>query len=95
MGRGSRPSGPLNLAIGAELRAARARAQMTIRELSAASGVPRSTLQKMLKGEAGMDAEYLHRVCSALGVALHDLIAQAIAALPAEDPGVDLPVVDG
>jgi transcriptional regulator with XRE-family HTH domain len=95
MGRGSRPTGPLNLAIGAELRAARARAQLTIRELSLASGVPRSTLQKMLKGEAGLDAEYLYRVCAALGVTLHELIAAAEATLPPDDPAVDLPIVDG
>jgi transcriptional regulator with XRE-family HTH domain len=92
MGRGKRPIGPLNEAIAAELRMERARARLTFRELSEASGVSRSTLSKMLNGEAGMDIPHLQAVCAVFGVSLRDAIGRAEASLPPDDPPVDLPV---
>jgi transcriptional regulator with XRE-family HTH domain len=111
MGRAGRSIGPITKAIGAELRAERARADVTILKLSSACGVPRSSLARMLKGEAGMDAAALYAVCSSLGVSMHELVARAEAALVPEAasppavsehppaggsaPVVDLLVVDG
>jgi len=65
---------------------------MTIRDLAQASGISRSTLGKMLNGDAGMDADNLYAVSQVLGVALHDLIARAEGSLPPEDPPVALVV---
>jgi transcriptional regulator with XRE-family HTH domain len=52
--------------------------------------VPRSTLAKMLKAAAAIDAEALYAVCEALGVDVREVIARAEESLPPDD--LDLPV---
>jgi transcriptional regulator with XRE-family HTH domain len=93
MGRAGRSIGPITRAVAAELRAERARADVTIAVLSDSCGVPRSTLSRMLKGEAAMDVAALYAVTASLGVALHDVMARAAASVADEVPEVQAPTV--
>jgi transcriptional regulator with XRE-family HTH domain len=95
MGRAGRSIGPITRAVAAELRAERARADVTIAVLSDSCGVPRSTLSRMLKGEAAMDVAALYAVTASLGVTLHDVMARAAASVEGADevPEVQAPTV--
>ncbi len=70
-----------------ELRAAVARKQVTLSALSAAAGIPRSTLHNKLQGNSDLTVAELVRLAIALDVPAADLVAVAAQAARAETAG--------
>ncbi|MFD6352953.1 helix-turn-helix domain-containing protein [Nocardia tengchongensis] len=68
----------INRAVGEELRAARARRGYTRVELSAASGVAVSTIQRFENGERSPDMHQLFALCNALDVSPLEVMDRAV-----------------
>ncbi|MDR6868936.1 transcriptional regulator with XRE-family HTH domain [Microbacterium resistens] len=64
-------------AVAAQIRAERAAGRMTIDELSQASGVPRQTLVRYLKGSRDIPIPTFYAIAEGLGVAADVLLDRA------------------
>lgn len=73
---GQKPS-PANKAIAAELRAVRARADMTQRQVYELAGISRSTYLRYENNERDITVDSLAAICKALGISVGDLIRNA------------------
>ena len=71
------PEVGLNAAAAAELRDLRKEKGMTVRGLSAASGVPLRTLTRLLQAERPITFEPLCALADALGVSVSTIISRA------------------
>ena len=71
------PETGLNAAAAAELRGLREEKGMTVRGLSAASGVPLRTLVRLLQAERPITFEPLCALADALGVSVSMIISRA------------------
>lgn len=63
--------------IAGELRAQRARLAWTVEALAERSGVPKSTVDRAMRGESALSVEVLIPLCAALGLDVGELIDQA------------------
>lgn len=82
MPTGTRPKPtPLDYAVAARVRTAMAgrTPAMLQRQLEEASGIPQSTLSRLLQPEKGMTLSQLEAICNALGLDMGDLLAGAKA----------------
>lgn len=75
--RATNPDQGLNAAAAAELRTLREEKRMTMRGLSAASGVPLRTLVRLLAGERAITFEPLCALADALGVSVSTIVERA------------------
>jgi transcriptional regulator with XRE-family HTH domain len=73
----ARAIGPMSKAVSAELRAALARAKMSVSRLATESGMAKSTLHKTLNAQRAVDVEDLYFICDYLGVQPETVIAAA------------------
>lgn len=67
--------------IAAELRAERARARLTLRELEDRTGLSRATVDRALKGESAIAVEAFVALCQALNISASGLMAAAESAV--------------
>jgi transcriptional regulator with XRE-family HTH domain len=67
----------MNEAMAKAISAERAISGMTVKELSAASGIPERTLMRMLLAERDIKIDQLALVADAFGIAPHQLMARA------------------
>lgn len=74
-------------AAASELREVVADKQITLTELSTASGIPRSTLTRKLRGEGDLTITELVRLAIALDVPAADLLGVAVEAARDADAG--------
>lgn len=72
---------PYAAAFAAELRAERARKQVTFDELAKTSGINKRTLMRLFDGERDLRAKQLVLISGALDVAPQDIITRAMAAV--------------
>jgi transcriptional regulator with XRE-family HTH domain len=63
--------------IATRLKALRAERGLTLQDLAATSGVSRAMISKIERAEASATAALLHRLCTALGISLSDLLVPA------------------
>ncbi|BEK84173.1 helix-turn-helix domain-containing protein [Nocardia seriolae] len=68
----------INHAVGDELRAARARRDLTRLQLAEASGVAISTIQRFENGERSPDMHQLFALCAALGISPTEIMERAV-----------------
>ncbi len=68
---------PIDAHIAARLKALRAERSLTLQDLAAGSGVSRAMISKIERAEASATAALLHKLCTALGISLSDLLAPA------------------
>ncbi|WP_369635501.1 helix-turn-helix domain-containing protein [Nocardia sp. JMUB6875] len=68
----------INRAVGDELRAARARRDLTRPQLAEASGVAISTIQRFENGERSPDMHQLFALCNALDVSPLEIMDRAV-----------------
>jgi transcriptional regulator with XRE-family HTH domain len=61
--------------IAAQLKALRTDRSLTLQDLAATSGVSRAMISKIERAEASATAALLHKLCTALGISLSDLLA--------------------
>ncbi|MBF6356533.1 helix-turn-helix transcriptional regulator [Nocardia higoensis] len=71
-------SSAINRAVGNELRAARARRDLTRQQLAGLTGLAVSTIQRFENGDRSPDMQQLHALCSALGIPMRDFVALAL-----------------
>jgi transcriptional regulator with XRE-family HTH domain len=64
----------INAQIATRLKALRAERALTLQDLAASSGVSRAMISKIERAEASATAALLHRLCTALGIRLSDLL---------------------
>lgn len=75
----------INRAVGAELRAARARRDFTRQQLAALTGLAVSTIQRFENGERSPDMQQLHALCTALEIPMREFVELALKGI--ESPG--------
>ncbi|KAA8890286.1 helix-turn-helix transcriptional regulator [Nocardia colli] len=68
----------INRAVGAELRAARARRALTRPQLAALTGLGVSTIQRFENGDRSPDMQQLHALCTALDIPMREFVAAAL-----------------
>lgn len=68
----------INRAVGNELRAARARRDLTRPQLAALTGLGVSTIQRFENGDRSPDMQQLHALCTALDIPMRDFVALAL-----------------
>ncbi|MFE3191646.1 helix-turn-helix domain-containing protein [Nocardia sp. NPDC059240] len=68
----------INRAVGDELRAARARRDLTRPQLAEASGVAISTIQRFENGERSPDMHQLFALCNALDISPLEIMDRAV-----------------
>ena len=66
----------LSRAVACDLRAVAARRQVTLSALSRATGIPRTTLSRKLRGHGDLTVSELVRLAVALDVSAADLLAR-------------------
>jgi transcriptional regulator with XRE-family HTH domain len=71
-------TGPVTSYIAGELRAQRSRKRWTLDEIAARSGLPRSTVDRALKGDGALAVEILVPLCEAMDLGLSVLLAEAV-----------------
>lgn len=69
-------NGILEKSIGERIRTLRAEKNMTLDQLSVASGVSRAMISRIERGEASPTASLLARICAALGLSLSGFFAE-------------------
>lgn len=72
--------GPATEFIAGELRAQRSRMQWTLDDIAERSGVPRSTVDRAMRGNSAIAVEVLIPLCAAMGLDALDLVSRAQAA---------------
>lgn len=85
---------PIRAAVGAEIRAGRARKKWTQEELAAQAGVSLSTVQRIEGGRAPVDVADLIAFGDALGIDPRTLFKLALAEVRKEEGGVH-PDIEG
>lgn len=65
--------------IGDEIRAARARLNLSRHTLASKSGISAKTIQRIENGERPADVVQMHVLCEVLGVEITDLLGRAIS----------------
>lgn len=68
----------INRAVGNELRAARARRDLTRQQLAERTGLAVSTIQRFENGDRSPDMQQLHALCSALDIPMRDFVTLAL-----------------
>ncbi|MGW0004793.1 helix-turn-helix domain-containing protein [Nocardia grenadensis] len=68
----------INRAVGAELRAARARRDFTRQQLAALTGLAVSTIQRFENGQRSPDMQQLHALCIALEIPMREFVELAL-----------------
>ncbi len=68
---------PIDSQIAAQLKALRTDRGLTLQDLAATSSVSRAMISKIERAEASATAALLHKLCTALGISLSDLLAPA------------------
>ncbi|MGW4364635.1 helix-turn-helix domain-containing protein [Nocardia takedensis] len=68
----------INRAVGNELRAARARRDLTRQQLAELTGLAVSTIQRFENGERSPDMQQLHALCGALEVPMREFVTLAL-----------------
>ncbi|WP_054815415.1 helix-turn-helix domain-containing protein [Nocardia arizonensis] len=68
----------INRAVGDELRAARARRDLTRQQLADSTGLAVSTIQRFENGERSPDMQQLHALCSALEIPMREFVTLAL-----------------
>ncbi|WP_067532129.1 helix-turn-helix domain-containing protein [Nocardia crassostreae] len=76
----------INRAVGGELRAARARRDLTRPQLAILSGVAISTIQRFENGERSPDMHQLFALCQALEVSPLEIMDRAVKLVDAGEP---------
>jgi transcriptional regulator with XRE-family HTH domain len=79
------PADPLNARIAARLRALRSARGDSLEALAQRSGVSRSMISVIERGESSPTAAVLEKLATALGVVLADLFSDAAVVAPAQD----------
>jgi DNA-binding Xre family transcriptional regulator len=69
--------GPFTRALAAALRGCLGERDMLAKDLSTASGIPKSTLSRILSGKTAIWTDQLDALCRALSVSPLELIARA------------------
>lgn len=72
-------AGPATAFVAGELRAQKARLCWTLDEIAARALVGRSTVDRALKGEAGLTVEALVQIAAAMGMDASALMREAVA----------------
>lgn len=80
------PPGPLTREVGAILRARVARLNLTLSDLTEASGVSAPQLSRMFRGLARIDLEQFAAICARLGLKTEDVWAEAKGEAPGTVP---------
>lgn len=88
MGTNARDVGDFSHAVSAELRAAIARANYTVRAFAREHALPLSTLHKTLRAERVVDVEDLAQICQALGIDPSDIVERAEIELARRGGGI-------
>ncbi len=73
----------INAAVGAEIRAARAKRGYNQRELAERAGLGFSTIRRLESGERAADVPQLRAICDALRVDPGELVTRALAEVSA------------
>jgi len=68
----------INRAVGNELRAARARRDLTRLQLADLTGLAVSTIQRFENGERSPDMQQLHALCAALDISMREFVTLAL-----------------
>ncbi|MBH0778747.1 helix-turn-helix domain-containing protein [Nocardia bovistercoris] len=68
----------INRAVGNELRAARARRDLTRQQLADLTGLAVSTIQRFENGERSPDMQQLHALCGALDIPMREFVSSAL-----------------
>lgn len=68
----------INHAVGNELRAARARRDLTRQQLAVLTGLAVSTIQRFENGERSPDMQQLHALCQALEIPMREFVTLAL-----------------
>lgn len=68
----------LNVAIGDELRALRAKRRLSRKELAARVGMGISTIQRFENGERSPDMQQLYQLCQALDTTVREFVNSAL-----------------
>ena len=84
----------MNQAVAKAIAAERAIAGLTVRELSAVSGVPISSLMRILSAEREIKVTQLEQLATAFGITPVDIILRA-QEIRERTEAAPLPVVDG
>lgn len=71
--------GPATSYIAGELRAQKARLGWSLDKIAIQSGVPRSTVDRAMKGKTALAVEALIPICSSLGLDVVSLVTEAAA----------------
>ncbi|MFR9750477.1 helix-turn-helix domain-containing protein [Nocardia sp. 004] len=74
----NRAASEINSAVGNELRAARARRNLTRPQLATLTGLGVSTIQRFENGERSPDIQQLHALCTALGIPMREFVTLAL-----------------
>ncbi|AUS34642.1 transcriptional regulator [Rhodococcus qingshengii] len=77
MAQGARSADEYTAAVADELRAARIEQGMTQMQLAETSGIPRSTISKILAGGQPIDLSELRAICTALGLSAVQVMQSA------------------
>ncbi|WP_051407497.1 helix-turn-helix domain-containing protein [Nocardia sp. CNY236] len=73
-----RVASDINRAVGNELRAARARRNLTRPRLAELTGLGVSTIQRFENGERSPDMQQLHALCTALDIPMREFVGLAL-----------------
>lgn len=76
--------------MAAELRAERARKQISVQVLSETADIPYPSLRRYLAAERHIDVAVLAALCGALGIGVAELVETAAAALERAQPADEL-----
>ncbi|MFX0581196.1 helix-turn-helix domain-containing protein [Nocardia nepalensis] len=68
----------INRAVGDELRASRARRDLTRQQLAELTGLAVSTIQRFENGERSPDMQQLHALCGALDISMREFVTLAL-----------------
>ncbi|WP_433598202.1 helix-turn-helix domain-containing protein [Nocardia sp. CA-135953] len=68
----------INRAVGDELRASRARRDLTRQQLAELTGLAVSTIQRFENGERSPDMQQLHALCDALDISMREFVTLAL-----------------
>lgn len=68
----------VNVAVGNELRAWRAKRRLSRQALGALAGIGVSTIQRFENGERSPDMQQLYALCQAMDITVHEFVSLAL-----------------
>ena len=77
----------VNVAVGDELRALRAKRRLSRQALASSTGLGISTIQRFENGERSPDMQQLYLLCQALDVPVREFVALALKDIERTDRG--------